>query len=733
MAMLVLPIVISTTGSVVAPQVANAAVDMTPWVLPTMPPLCSAAQANSGDVGSCTLAGDGSSPADRGFGTPPFPTTSPGVTIPWVDLSIGSTGHVVVAVQTALKATGRNVVVDGDYGPQTAAIVSSYQTASSLPVTGIVDAVTAAALGVSNTAAGAFPPAGFVWNGWSYNGSPILASWETKMVRNTTAWGTVAAGRFQGNSDVMDLYAGFLSEISASGYPVQDVGSYAFRCTASSRKDCAELGFGSLSNHAWGLAMDMNTNANPMLSYRAAITGVSACTVAMKTDIPRWVVETAQRWGLYWGGYSWSSGCKSPEDKVSSTTRDPMHFEFNGSITQARAIIARNGTTTRLCTSVIGDDGVARNTCSTTLMPMAGWRLPVTVQAPAGATAALVNITLTGATTPGYVTAEDCGAVTQPARQWSNGNFGNGQTVANLSVVPIDANGRFCLYESSAVHSIVDVQGFFVPSTQPGAAGFVDVAQQRVLDTRTAGVRLPGLAPTALDNLAGIPVGATAVMLNATVVAPIAPGYLTADSCARLSAGAPTSSNVNFGSDAIVANLAVVAQSGGSAPASACMWPSASTHLVVDTQGAFVPDSGLGLTLIGPTRLADTRECADHDGRQMCGVRIGDGQMLRVTGARGASALVNLTLTDSTGETFAVADRCDVLTSARPLRSNANGGLGRNVANLAVVPVASDGSFCVWVSKSTHVVIDIQGVFEPNGALRFVSQSATRRLDTRRP
>ena len=731
MAILTLPIVVSTTGSFVAPQVAGATVDMTPWVLPTMSPLCSAAQANSGDVANCTLAGDGSSPADRGFGTPPFPTTSPGVAIPWVDLSIGSAGHVVVAVQTALKATGRSLVVDGGYGPQTAAVVSSFQAASSLTVTGIVNAETAAALGVTNTAAGAFPPAGFVWNGWAYNGSPILASWETKMVRNTTAWGTVAAGRFQGNSDIMDLYAGFITEINQAGYGVQDVGSYAFRCTASTRKDCAELGSDSLSNHAWGLAMDMNTNANPMLSYRAAVSGGSACAVPMKTDIPRWVVQAAQRWGLYWGGYSWSSGCKSPSDNVSSTTRDPMHFEFNGNISQARAIIARNGSPTRLCTSVVGDDGVARNTCSTTLMPQAGWRLPVNTNAPASATAALVNITLTGATTPGYVTAEDCGAVTYPVRQWSNGNFGVGQTVANLSVVPIDASGRFCLYESGAVHTIVDVQGFFVPASQAGAAGFVDVNQQRVLDTRSTGVRLPGLSATALTDLAGIPSGATAVMLNATVVAPTSPGYLTADSCARLKVAAPTSSNVNFGSDAIVANLAVVPESGGSTPASACMWPSASTHLVVDTQGAFVPDTGLGLSLVTPARLADTRECADHDGRQMCGVRIGDGQMLRVTGARGTSALVNLTLTDSTGEMFAVADRCDVLATARPLRSNANGGLGRNVANLAVVPVASDGSFCVWVSRATHVVVDIQGVFEPGGALRFVTQSPTRRLDTR--
>ena len=260
----------------------------------------------------------------------------------------------------------------------------------------------------------------------------------------------------------------------------------------------------------------------------------------------------------------------------------------------------------------------------------------------------------------------------------------------------------------------------------------MSVDQQRVLDTRIAGVRLPGNAASPLPSLGSIPAGASAVLLNATVVAPTAPGYLTADSCARLNSVGPTSSNVNFAADSIVANLAVVPQDGGATPASACMWPSASTHLVVDTQGAFVPDTGLELSLVTPTRLADTRECADHAGlKQLCNQRIGDGKMLRVTGARGTAALVNLTLTDTTGEMYAVADRCDVLATALPLRSNANGGLGRTVANLAVVPLASDGSFCVWVSRATHVVVDIQGVFEPGGSLRFVTQTPTRRLDTR--
>jgi hypothetical protein len=718
------------TSQAAAPIAPKVVLDMTPWVHPTMPPTCTDAQANSGAVAGCRLAGDGSLPGDRGFGTPPFPAATVGATLPWVDLTIGATGHVVVAVQTALNAAGQTLSADGDFGPLTAAAVTAYQLASSLPSTGIVDAATAAKLGVTNTVAGVFPPPGFVWSGWGYNGSPALADWESKMVRNPVPWGKVGAQRVQGNPEVMDLYAGFVSEISLNGYVINDIGSYVFRCTASTRKDCRELGPGSLSNHAWGLAMDINTSANPMYTYVAPPSTGTACSVSVNTDMPKWVVDTAQRWGLYWGGYAWSSGCTSPSDTKTATTRDPMHFEFNGSLAQARAIVARN-LGARACSSVISDAGAVRNACTESLVPLAGWRIPVDVKAPAGATAALVNITLTEATTSGFVTAESCGPVAQPARQWSNGNFSVGKVVANLSVVPLDANGKFCLYTSAGVQEVVDVQGFFVPATQPGAAGFVSIDQQRVLDTRTADIRLPGGAASPLPSLGNIPAGATAVLMNATVVGALAPGFLTADSCARLNAAGPTSSNVNFAASSVVANLAVVPQVGGATPPSACMWPSASTHLVVDTQGAFVPDTGLGFSLVVPTRLIDTRGCVDRDGAQVCNTRVGDGQMLRVTGAHGVAALVNLTLTDTVGEMFAVADRCDVLATARPLRSNSNSGIGRTVANLAIVPLEADGSFCVWVSRATHVVVDIQGVFEPQGALRFVAQTPTRRLDTR--
>ncbi len=727
----VLPATLPVLGTTLESALVDTAVAAdSPWTLPTMPANCTKDQIAKLEITGC-LVSSSTTPGQRGFGDPPFPWPQPGAPLPWSDLTVGASGHVVLAVQQALQANGVEVVVDGEYGSKTVTAVKKYQEKVALPATGIVDATTAGKLGVANSEPGPFPPPGFTWSGWGYNGSSALAEWEKTMVDNAAAIGSVGKGRLKTHVEVQALFSGFVADLVAGGYPIRDIGSYVFRCTSNSGKSCQNLTPGDLSNHAWGLALDMNSAANPEVTYRG-VDGGSACAVPQKTDIPKWVVDAAQRWGLYWGGYGWSGGCKSPAEVKSSVLRDPMHFEFRGTVEQARAIVDFNGfksTATRLCVRTVGDDGVERPACSDSRQPLAGWRLPITVGAPAGATAALVNIALTEATAAGFVTAESCGPVSNPARQWANGNFSVGTTVSNLAVVPLDAKGRFCLFASAPVQSIVDVQGFFVPSTQPGAAGFVAIPQQRVLDTRDGGQpRVDGGQPVALPSIGAVPANTSAVLLNTAVTGPVGAGYVTADRCVRLSGGTPTSANLNFAKDMTVANLAVVAVAGTDGT---CLWPMVATHLVTDVQGAFVPGDGLGLSLVGPKRLVDTRGCAVHGGAEQCGVKVGAGQMVRVTGARGSAALVNLALTESSADLFAVADRCDVLETNRPLRANANTSAGRTISNLGVVPVAEDGSFCVWVSAPTHVVVDIQGVFEVGGSLRFVGQDPSRRHDTR--
>jgi hypothetical protein len=76
---------------------------------------------------------------------------------------------------------------------------------------------------------------------------------------------------------------------------------------------------------------------------------------------------------------------------------------------------------------------------------------------PASATAAVVNLTVTGTTGAGYVTLFPCGTV---APTTSSVNFVVGQTVANLATVRLGEGGRLCAYASAGTDIVVDLAGY---------------------------------------------------------------------------------------------------------------------------------------------------------------------------------------------------------------------------------------------------------------------------------
>lgn len=186
---------------------------------------------------------------------------------------------------------------------------------------------------------------GWKWLGWSYNGSPALAEWEANMSANPDKVGRLNPKQIKAPYAAHVLFMGFLTEIQESGYRISDAMAYNYRCTSNSRKDCANLDSRSLSYHSYGLAVDINVVKNPEIRYYPDSTQgiLTACAMPMKTDIPQWVVQTAQKWGLLWGGYGWSGGCASPMASKSNVIRDPMHFEFRGSVDDALAIARFNG------------------------------------------------------------------------------------------------------------------------------------------------------------------------------------------------------------------------------------------------------------------------------------------------------------------------------------------------------------------------------------------------------
>ena len=78
-------------------------------------------------------------------------------------------------------------------------------------------------------------------------------------------------------------------------------------------------GSSSWSNHSWGLAADLNAATNP---YRYG---------PLTTDfVPEKAREAARRYGMRWGGDY-------------SSKKDAMHFEFMGSMAEAKERVAKLG------------------------------------------------------------------------------------------------------------------------------------------------------------------------------------------------------------------------------------------------------------------------------------------------------------------------------------------------------------------------------------------------------
>ncbi len=145
---------------------------------------------------------------------------------------------------------------------------------------------------------------------------------------------------------------------------------------------------------------------------------------------------------------------------------------------------------------------------------------------PAGATAVVANVTVTGATAQSFLTAYPDGT-TRPLA--SNLNFGAGQTVPNLVTVPLSAGGAIDLYNAAGtVNALVDVDGYYGPGS---GQGFTSLTPDRICDTRAsnttecAGKTLStgGTLDVQVTGQGGVPVGATAVVANVTVTGPTAP------------------------------------------------------------------------------------------------------------------------------------------------------------------------------------------------------------------
>ncbi|HET7723269.1 MAG TPA: peptidoglycan recognition protein, partial [Propionibacteriaceae bacterium] len=199
---------------------------------------------------------------------------------------------------------------------------------------------------------------------------------------------------------------------------------------------------------------------------------------------------------------------------------------------------------------------------SSTAIPSGG-TIPLQVTGgtvPADAVAVLLNLTVAGASMPGYLSAYPSGAGTPLV---SNVNFVAGQTTANLSLVKVGTGGKVTILNGSAAPAnvVADVMGYVTGS---GTTGAFHAADQpvRILDTRLGNGRFgPILANQEMTlqvtGRGGVPTtGVTAVVLNLTVTDCTASGYVSAYASGT---SWPGTSNLNYVSGTTAPNQVVVA------------------------------------------------------------------------------------------------------------------------------------------------------------------------------
>ncbi|MET9885730.1 hypothetical protein ABZZ20_21850 [Streptomyces sp. NPDC006430] len=342
---------------------------------------------------------------------------------------------------------------------------------------------------------------------------------------------------------------------------------------------------------------------------------------------------------------------------------------------------------------------------------------------PAGVTAVALNVTVTNTASGGHITAY-AGGGQRPST--SNVNFVPGQTVPNLTIVPVSKDGYVDLYNGGweSVDLIADVTGYF---TQSASSGYTPLNPARIVDTRsglgTAQGQVAGQTSfgVQISGQGGVNPGATAVALNVTVTNPRQDGHLTVYPGGQQ---APTASNVNFTADQTIANSVIVPVGpDGKINVRNGAW--AGIDVIVDVVGYYSPYSASAYVPVRPTRLLDTRDSADWADGPLGG--RGYIYMPLASGYPHTKGFVlNSTVTNTRDSGF-LAVTPDPYTKeqyengtagwpATPTSSTLNWTTGKTVPNLVQAGVGYTGIIDFWNQSDGDIdlIVDLFGVYEDN-------------------
>lgn len=331
-----------------------------------------------------------------------------------------------------------------------------------------------------------------------------------------------------------------------------------------------------------------------------------------------------------------------------------------------------------------------------------------------GVSAVVLNVTVTQPSAASYLTVFPSGT-TRP--DTANLTFVPGQTVPNLVVARVGADGKVSVYNNAgSTHVIFDVLGWFSDASGPAGGRFNPLAAARILDTRTGtgGFSAPvgpgaTIAPTVAGR-GGIPSGASAAVLNVTVTQPTAAAsYLTVF---PTGAPRPNTANLTFVAGQTTTNL-VVAKVGTDGKVSVYNH-AGNSQVIFDVVGWFSTadrdEPGARYSPLRPSRILDTRI-----GTGGFSAPVGAGATIspKVTGVGGVPAtgvstvVLNVTVTQPTAASYLTVFPAG---AARPNTANLTFGAGQTVTNLLMAKVGADGKVSVYNQAGTsHVIFDVVG------------------------
>ena len=266
-------------------------------------------------------------------------------------------------------------------------------------------------------------------------------------------------------------------------------------------------------------------------------------------------------------------------------------------------------------------------------------------------------------------------------------------------------------------------------------ARFNPVTPVRILDTRTtltpSGVagRVPegGTLNLQITGANGIPVDATAVVMNVTAVLPTGTGFVTVW---PRGVTQPLSSNLNFFPGDVVPNLVTV---GIGSNGQVSLYQQGGTNdLIADVVGYYSPVAGDYFTPVTPVRALDTRV---GTGAALARVGQGGEVSLQINGANSVPSNATGVVLNVTAVTPDAAGYVTVYPNGvtRPLASNLNFVPGDVVPNLVIVGIGSAGKVNLFNANGTvDLVADIVGYYSSdNTAKQFYPVTPVRALDTR--